>query len=174
MMSMKCEKCGGPIDATGRYCMQCFEPVDSPSKMIAEKKPLPMKAIFAGGGIILLIIIVSILLGMRTMPPDKVALEWLEACASANGLRAVRYTTDNFETSSGFERKTSYDKIDQYVTDRQETGLTFTVGTPKYDSKKRATKAMVLVTFHYGELTHSGTIFLCKKGRDWKIDKVVE
>jgi len=169
---MKCEKCGGQIDPKGRYCMECFEPAPSPFAD-EEKKPIPKQAIYAGAGLVVLIVLVSVILSLRTMPPDRVAMEWLEACASANGLRAMKYTTDEFEASGSIDRKMSYEKIEEYATNRRETGLTFTPHPPVYDRPKRPTSAEVVVTFHYGKgLDYDRKIILRKVGRDWKVDDV--
>ena len=153
--------------------MECFEPVKLSSLGEEEKKPISKKAIAAGGGALCLIILVSIFLGMRTMPPEKVALEWLEACADSNGLRATHYTTEDFEMSAAFAGKRSFEKAEEYTTDRQQTGLTFTPHQAKYNRAKHPTSAVIRVTFHYGkDLDYDRYIYMRRVGRDWKVDEV--
>jgi len=169
---MKCQKCGGKIDPKGRYCMECFEPVTSLAAGELEKRPIPKQAIYAAAGALAAIILLIIVLSLRTMPPDRVAMEWLTACINRNGLRAMRYTTDEFEASAGLDRKTSYEKIDEYVTAKNTTGLTFIPHPPKYDRPKRPRTAEVRVTFRYGTAAIDRYITLRKIGRQWKIDDV--
>lgn len=152
--------------------MQCFEPVVNPDQLAGEHKPLPMKLIYAGGGALLFIILLVIVLSLRTMPPDKVALEWLETCASSSGRRAMRYTTEQFENSSGLGRSMSVEKAEEYAAERSDVGLTFSASAPKYNKRKRPTKAVVPVTFHYGGMGQVKEIDLTKVGREWKVDGV--
>jgi len=85
----------------------------------------------------------------------------------------VDYTTENFENSSGMDLKMSFEKSEEYSTDRRNTGLTFTPHEPSYDNPSRPTAAEVRVTFHYGKDNDQDRIIVLRKvGREWKVDAV--
>lgn len=170
---MKCEKCSGPIDARGRYCMQCFEPVAGAGAIQVEKKPIPRRMIFTGAGVLSIIILVSLLLAMRTPSPDNVALDWLEACASASRQRAAQYTTERFERSSSFFQSRSAEMAEKLSEERQEMGLAFLPHEPEYDRSRRPTAAVVSVSFRFDDgMVYHRDVHLRKVGREWKVDDI--
>lgn len=177
---MKCQKCGESLHPEQKVCIACGTQTDlwpgGATKDNTKEKELPWKKIgIIGGGVLAIIILVSVLLGLRVTPPDQVTQKWVDAVVSRQTNKAKQYTTEAFEASSGnfsgVDQTTTERKSDDYYQFVYDYNAQYKVSAPQYDSPSNPTAATVTVTFTGKDnMSRTETIGLVRQKDGWKIN----
>jgi len=170
----KCKKCGASLHPEQKVCLDCGTETDRwPGGPKEEDKPpveIPWTPIgIIAGGLVLVIVLVSLALHFRIVPPDQVTERWLSAVTSRNTQRAKEYTMPEFEASLA-DRPMSAEKGDEYFSFMYNNEAKYTVSKPQMNGPNNA---IVTVTFTgTNNETLTERVHLELTGRTWKITLV--
>ncbi len=175
---LKCKKCGAELADGQRACIECGETTVAGGKFDygeGERFELTRNHKYAIAGIILLVIIVLIARGLRTIPPEKVAGEWFDAMAQRQVGRAHDYVTPKLEQDLQSRMMDLRAMSDEFYTDVNDYRATYEVRPPAINNSARPPTADVTIAIKYPNEPDPRNlkIQMVKVGRQWRVNKII-
>lgn len=173
---MKCKKCGESLHPEQKVCLSCGTATNLwPGGAPREEKPpivVPWTPVaIIAGALLIVLVIVTATMHLRTIPPEQVAMKWLDAVAGRSTKTAQEYTTPEFERS-GFDQSMSERKADEYYKFLYDNSAKYSVSAPVPDLPNDPKTAVVIATFAGNGQTFTNRIHMRLQGRQWKIWQV--
>ena len=170
---MKCVKCGAELRSEQKVCIVCGTRTAAGGHFHIEEKEAwkpTRNMIYAAVGVAVLLIILLIARGFRTVPPEVVTKEWFDAITQRAYSKAEQYHSPEFtskmESGVNDTRAMSDDLFDEVVNNQAQ----YTVGEPSFPTQGRA-NVMVTMRFPDGH-ANEVPVDLVKSGRRWLIASV--
>ena len=175
---LKCKKCGAELADGQRACIECGETTVAGGKFdYGETRQIKLtrKHKYAIAGAILLVIIVLIARGLRTVPPDKVAGEWFEAMVQRQVGRAQEYVTPKLEQDLQSRMMDLRAMSDEFYTEINDYRATYEVSPPAINDNAKPPTADVTIAIKYpGEGDPKNVrLQMVKVGRQWRVNKII-
>ena len=153
--------------------MECGTETDLwPGGAKKEEKPpieIPWTPVgIIGGGLLVLIVLLSVAWHLRVVPPGQVTQRWLDAVTARNVERAKEYTTPQFEATI-MDRPASAEKADQYYQFIYNNDAAYAISAARYSPPDKPTAAVVTVTFTGNGQTLAQHVRLTRQGPKWLI-----
>ncbi len=175
---LKCKKCGAELADGQRACLECGETTVAGGKFdYGEEKrfELTRNHVYAAAGIVLLVIIILIARGLRTVPPEQVADEWFDAMLQRQIARAQDYSTPNLEQEL---RQRSMDLravAEEYCVEVADNQATYQVTQPVFDNPTTPKSAQVTIRLTYkgGSPGSEVQLQMIRVGRQWRVNRIV-
>jgi len=175
---LKCRKCGAELAEGQRACLECGEATAAGGKFdYGEQKrfELTRNHILIVAGLVLLVIIVLVARGLRTIPPEQVAGEWFDAMLDRQMAVAHDYSTPTLEKELQSRMMDLRAVAEEYRIEVKDNRASFQVSEPVFDdpAKPRRAELTIRVTYPSGTVGREVQLQMVKVGRQWRVNRIL-
>lgn len=171
---MNCRKCGAELHPEQKVCLQCGTRTAAGGNFAVDEKeswrPTP-NMIKAGIGVLVLIVLLLVMRGLRTIPPDQIAQEWFDSMVGRNYGKAQKYITEGFKSRMVTGVSDLRALSDNYYEEVINNQAKYTFDKPVYDIPADPHTAKINLNLSYPDgQTKQIEIDMVKNGRHWIVD----
>lgn len=176
---MKCRKCGAELHPEQKVCIQCGEVTPAGGKFDVEEdrtwrptlRQLQIVAVLVG--IVILVLVLYKIL--YVVPPETVAKNWFETMLSRHYAVADDYVTSEFMQDLNSRMMDLRALAEMWLDDITSNNASYQFSAPTFNSPTNPHTARITVTIQSpdGQIVRQILMDLVRKGRRWKIDRVL-